>query len=56
MIEVEQRHADILIKDVGLKVDPQGVVTPGSNVEDINDEELPSDRATRYRASVPRAN
>ena len=53
--EADQRHAEIIIKQLGLRVDSKAVSTP--SVALIGDEsELSSDQATMYRAMVARAN
>ena len=56
ILEADQRHAEIMIKDAGLKNDSKGVVTPGVSGDEINNEGLEGERATKYRAAVAREN
>ena len=56
--EADQRHAEIICKELGLNKGSKGVVTPGvkasSSTEE--DEDLDEEQATRYRALTARAN
>ena len=56
--EADTRHAEIIIKQMGMKGNSRPVATPGHNEkeEEGDDEELDTERATTYRALVARAN
>jgi hypothetical protein len=55
-VEADQRHAEILVKDLGFKENSKGVVTPGEKIKEVNEEKIDSRRATMYRACVARGN
>ena len=58
-IEADQRHAEIIIDQLGLAESAKIVVTPGETVkvkEEMEEETLESDDSTLYRACVARAN
>eukprot|EP00969_Alexandrium_andersonii_P328790 14528385-Alexandrium_andersonii.AAC.1 len=47
--EADQRHAELIIKGLGMKEDSKGVVTPGVGTnqdEEGDDEELDDEEAT----------
>ena len=53
--EADQRHAELIIKEVGLKGNSKGVATPGSKAEkeeEGEEEDLEGNECTRYRAIV----
>lgn len=53
--EPDQRHSEIIIRDLGLKGDSKGVVSPGLKSKDLGDSAVLSDtEATMYRALVAR--
>jgi hypothetical protein len=56
--KADQRYADIILRDLGLKGNSKSVVTPGvkgkSEKGDDYDEELEGEEATLYRAAVAR--
>ena len=53
--EPDQRHADIIIRELGLKADSKGVVTPGEKVKGVVEGlELSDTEATMYRALTAR--
>ena len=57
MYEVDQRHAEIIVKQLGLQSNSKSVATPGA--KDNGDEEerkLDNKEANQYRAVVARAN
>ena len=54
--EADQRHAELLVQDLGLKKGSKGVVTPGTKSTEFNDEPLNQEDATRYRSGTARAN
>eukprot|EP00969_Alexandrium_andersonii_P206501 9123107-Alexandrium_andersonii.AAC.1 len=57
--EADQRHAELIVKGLGMKGDSKGGVTPGigATQEDEGDgEELDPEEATRCRALAARAN
>ena len=56
--EADQRHAEIIYQELGLKESSKGVVTPGIKQKPTKREEqaLGGREATRYRALVARAN
>ena len=56
--EADQRHADIICSELGLKEGSRGVTTPGAKhkPEPEEDDELNSDNATAFRALAARAN
>ena len=55
--EADQRHAELIIKDMGLSGSSNGVVTPGGRKdEDSMKKKLDGGRALQYRAAVARAN
>ena len=58
--EADQRHAEIIVKQMGLGAGSKGVITPGIQVKFIEgaDElrELPSEEASKFRGLVARAN
>eukprot|EP00969_Alexandrium_andersonii_P341930 15114427-Alexandrium_andersonii.AAC.1 len=57
--EADQRHAELIVKGLGVEEDSKGVVTPGvgtTQEEEGDDEELDQEEATRYRALAARAN
>ena len=55
--EADQRHAEILIRELGL-TNPQSVVTPGIKAknDEKDNEHLPPAQASRYRQLTARAN
>ena len=55
--EADQRHAEIIVRDMGLQKDSKAVTTPSTapSVEE-DEEELVSEEAAMYRALVARAN
>ena len=60
VIEADQRHAELIVKDMGLASDSKGMSTPGVKMrreeEEAEEGELPNDQSTIYRANVARAN
>eukprot|EP00400_MALV-I_sp_L67-5_P001352 gene1352-biopygen880 len=56
MYEPDQRHAEILVRELGLGLTSNSVNTPGNN--ETSDDDTPStpQEATRYRALAARAN
>ena len=55
--EADQRHAEIIKDQMGMKDESKGVNTPGvKGITDYNAEDLDSHRATKYRAIAARAN
>jgi len=58
--EPDQRHAEIIIKQMGLEEDTKGVVSPGSRrdakASDADKTELADKAASLYRAMAARAN
>ena len=57
--EADQRHAELVIKELGLKEDSKPVATPGVKSdrkyeEDVDEEMRPED-ATRFRAIAARS-
>ena len=57
IIEADQRHAELIVRDMGLNSKTNSVGTPGvkSKVEG-EEEEMSSDLSTLYRANVARGN
>ena len=55
-VEADQRHAEILVRDLGFKGNSKGVVTPGEKNGEIHEEKIDRERATMYRACVARGN
>ena len=58
LYECDPRHAEILVKEVGMKVGEKGNVgTPGAKIEEEDtDKPLSADLATKYRSLAARAN
>jgi hypothetical protein len=54
--QADQRHAEIIVKDLELTSESKGVVTPGVNEREEGGEELGEFDASRYRAIAARAN
>ena len=56
--EADQRHAEIICEELGLKAESKGVVTPGVKQEMSPESErkLGPSQASRYRALAARAN
>ena len=56
--EADQRHAEIIVKSLGMQADSKGVATPGSRREwtPEDEKELSTEDATAYRACVARGN
>ena len=55
-VEADQRHAELIVKDLNFKENTKSVVTPGEKLKEINEEELDAARSTMYRACVARGN
>ena len=55
-VEADQRHAELIVRDMNFKDNTKSVVTPGERLKEINEEPLDSRRATMYRACVARGN
>ena len=56
--EADQRHAELIVKEMGFKDGSKSVTTPGSKSEreeEDGEEELDMQESTRYRATVARA-
>ena len=58
IIEADQRHAELIVQDLGLNDKTKAVSTPGLKEKgnEEEEEELPSNLATMYRANVARGN
>ena len=60
MIEADQRHRELIVKDMGLALNSKGMSTPGVKMKEGEEEseegELSNDQSTTYRANVARAN
>ena len=59
--EADQRHAEIIVEELDIKADKQGLSTPGRKEEDkekehTDDDELVQDQASKFRALTARAN
>ena len=56
--ECDQRHAEIIVKDMGIKGNKTTVTTPGVNmkVDDEQDQLLGTEQASKYRRLAARAN
>ena len=56
--EADQRHAEIIIKQLGMSGESKTAVTPGikESEQEGDDEELSQEEATKYRALTARAN
>ena len=54
--EADQRHAEIILRELGLSGQSKPVSTPSVPTEKPNDEELPPEKAKQYRGLVARAN
>ena len=56
IVEADQRHAELIVKDLGLKSDSKGLSTPGVKLKETQEDLLPKEQATQYRANVARGN
>jgi hypothetical protein len=54
--EADQRHADLIIKDMGLTESANSVVTPGGKKDPESEGRRLSKEQARFRAAVARAN
>ena len=56
--DADQRHAEIMVRDMGLNVTSKSHTTPGTNEKgkEVKDERLSPEMTSRYRAWVARAN
>ena len=55
--EADQRHAELILKDMGFKDNSKSVTTPGGKkLEDSSKRKLDKNEALQYRANVARAN
>ena len=54
--EADQRHADLIVQDLGLAGDSKGLTTPGSKSKEIDETPLNAEDATLYRSNAARGN
>ena len=54
--EADQRHAEIIVEQLGLNGRTKGLSTTGAKPTEVNEAEITQEDATRYRAIAARAN
>lgn len=55
-VEADQRHAELIVQDMGLNLGSKGLTTPGVKVYDLGGEELTKEEVVKYRSCVARGN
>ena len=56
ILEADQRHAEIITKELGFNERTKSLSTTGAKPQEVNEQEVDMDAATRYRALTARAN